>query len=93
MKTKYLEFTTEFPANRETLTELLNHNVCVVKFTKVNGEIREMPCTLSADHLPARDLKESRIRREPETSLSVWCTDQNAWRSFRLDNVISIRVE
>jgi hypothetical protein len=90
---KYLEFTPESPASRDTLVQLLTHNVCTVKFTKVNGEMREMPCTLSAEHLPPRDLKESPERKEPHTSLSVWCMDKSAWRSFRIDNVISVSVQ
>jgi cell wall-associated NlpC family hydrolase len=37
---------------QEELHTLLVNNECVVTFTKVNGEKREMPCTLRSDIVP-----------------------------------------
>ena len=36
----------------ETLRTLLLENECIVEFTKVNGEVRSMPCTLKAEVIP-----------------------------------------
>lgn len=36
----------------EQLSELLHTGECVVEFTKVNGEVRSMPCTLKAEFIP-----------------------------------------
>jgi hypothetical protein len=39
--------------NREIRT-MLHHGVCEITFTKVNGELRTMPCTLDESLLPAK---------------------------------------
>lgn len=74
--------------NRE-IRHLLAEHVCEVTFTKVNGEVRTMPCTLKPDAMP--EFKES--TREPKVeTLSVWCTDKNEWRAFKVANVTEVRV-
>lgn len=75
---------------QEIIEALATHN-CVVKFTKVNGEVREMPCTLREDIVPKFERKTD---KEPNPNvLSVWCTDKNAWRSFRIDSVQELRID
>ena len=76
--------------NRE-IRSMLHHGVCEVTFTKVNGEVRTMPCTLDSTLLPPQPLKEFHETRlyKPET-LSVWCLDKMEWRSFRVANVTKI---
>lgn len=39
--------------NRE-IRSMLHHGVCEVTFTKVNGEVRTMPCTLDESLLPVK---------------------------------------
>ena len=78
---------------RDELIKMLNTGICEVTFTKVNGEQRVMPCTLQGDLLPVvsvEKLKEDRRPSNPD-NLSVWCTDKNEWRSFRVANVTSVR--
>jgi len=81
---------------REQLLEVLKSNTCVVTFTKVNGEVRNMPCTLRQDIVPPRVLSEDKIaapaRKLNTDVLSVWCTDKNEWRSFRLDSITNVEV-
>lgn len=88
---------------RNMLTELLRHNVCNVTFTKVNGEERVMPCTLSEDIVPPApvhitntdnpiDFPKAKKKVNPET-MSVWCLDKLEWRSFRVMNVTQIEVQ
>ena len=76
--------------NRE-IRLILHHGVCEITFTKVNGEVRTMPCTLDSALLPPQPLKEFHETRlyKPET-LSVWCLDKMEWRSFRVANVTRI---
>ena len=76
--------------NRE-IRSMLHHGVCEVTFTKVNGDVRTMPCTLDSTLLPPQPLKEFHETRlyKPET-LSVWCLDKMEWRSFRVANVTRI---
>jgi hypothetical protein len=76
---------------REELQQLLRTTVCEVTFTKVNGETRTMPCTLKEDLLPTRTNTES-AKSLPASNISVWCTDKNEWRSFRVTNVTEVRV-
>lgn len=78
---------------RKEIIEYLRGGVCEVTFNKVNGERRVMPCTLKADLLPARDQKDltfQTLKESKSDAISVWCTDANGWRSFKLSNFISI---
>jgi hypothetical protein len=88
----------------EALRTLLLENECIVEFTKVNGEVRSMPCTLKAvlipDPIPAPHFTNTdnpvdfpKVKKENTDVMSVWCTDKQAWRSFRIANVISAKVK
>jgi hypothetical protein len=75
------------------IQKLLWEHQCEVTFTKVDGSVRTMPCTLKAEALPARDatkLHETRLLNHK--TLSAWCLDKSEWRSFRTENVTHIRV-
>lgn len=76
--------------NRE-IRHLLAHGVCEVTFTKVDGSVRVMPCTLDPLLLPPMPVLEGKITRpsKPDT-VSAWCTDKMEWRSFRVANVQKI---
>lgn len=78
--------------NKESIVNLLQENICEVSFTKVNGETRVMPCTLREDILPKVEKVSSTPKKKNDSVLSVWVTDINQWRSFRVDNVTNIRV-
>ena len=78
---------------RNELIEALSAHKCIVKFTKVNGEVREMPCTLREDIVPKYEHKTERSKKPNDQTLSVWCTDVNAWRSFRVDSVQELRLD
>jgi hypothetical protein len=81
---------------KEELLEELKYRICEITFTKVNGEIRTMPCTLRADIIPtppADVASKSTIKRhEIQNVISVWCIDKQAWRSFRVDNVTDVKI-
>ena len=84
----------------ETLHTLLLENECVVEFTKVNGEVRAMPCTLDPTIIPPapepKVLVEGevpKVKKENPNVMNVWCTDKKEWRSFRIANVISAKVK
>jgi hypothetical protein len=75
---------------RDEIVTMLQSGVCQVTFTKVNGELRKMPCTLRSDLLPSIDppnINENKTRKTNTDNLSVWCTDKNEWRSFKIANV------
>lgn len=77
---------------RDAIMQMLQEGVCEVTFTKVDGETRVMPCTLDTSLMPARTVTESSAvqRSFKPSTLSVWCTDQNEWRSFRVSNVTRV---
>lgn len=79
--------------NREQIVEQLKNNVCEVTFTKVNGDKRVMPCTLREDMLPPVVKEDVNAdRKVNEKTVSVWVTDANGWRSFRVDSVLELKV-
>ena len=84
---------------REQLSELLHTGECMVEFTKVNGEVRSMPCTLKAELIPPAPVKVlaegevPKVKKENPEIMSVWCLDKKEWRSFRIANVISAKVK
>lgn len=85
------EHTDDLLTRNQEIANMLRTGVCEVTFTKVNGELRTMPCTLDPMLLPPQPLKEFHETRvfKPET-LSVWCLDKMEWRSFRVANVTKI---
>jgi hypothetical protein len=84
---------------REQLSELLHTGECVVEFTKVNGEVRIMPCTLRTELIPPAPVKVlaegevPKVKKENSEIMSVWCLDKKEWRSFRIANVISAKAK
>ena len=80
---------------RNEIIEALTLNKCIVKFTKVNGEVREMPCTLREDLVPKYERKTPAKDATGKTPnvLSVWCLDKQEWRSFRVDNLLELRID
>ena len=84
---------TDIKSRWHEIFHLLGQHQCEVTFTKVDGSQRVMPCTLKSELLPARELTEHHSTRAINyTTLSVWCLDQSAWRSFKVANVTHIRV-
>lgn len=79
---------------REELAEKLKTGVYNVKFTKVDGTERVMPCTLVESYLPPAKAEDpmslKKVREISPEVMSAWCTDANGWRSFRVANVLSI---
>jgi hypothetical protein len=82
--------------DRNILLEALKNHECTVTFTKVNGETRVMPCTLKEDiiPIPPADVASKSVvkRHENQNVVSVWCLDKKEWRSFRIDNVVDLKI-
>lgn len=78
-------------ARTKLLNEFLHEGVCEVTFTKIDGSVRVMPCTLNSALLPAKPVTESTAKKKSNPdNLSVWCTDKSEWRSFRIANVTKL---
>lgn len=80
--------------SEQEILDLLNQSVCEVTFKKVDGEVRVMQCTLKADLLPIKPLLSedtvTKTRAKPPGVVSAWSLDRSDWRSFRVNNVISV---
>jgi hypothetical protein len=79
---------------KQEILQTLREGICEVTFIKVNGEARIMPCTLREDLLPAREQKSLTfdvLRERKGDAISVWCTDAQAWRSFKLSKLTGIK--
>ena len=69
---------------------------CRVIFTKLNGEERNMICTLKDDVIPkaTKDpITQKKVRDLNEEVLAVWDVNKEGWRSFRISNVVSFVCE
>jgi hypothetical protein len=73
--------------NIEKMILDLREFVCVVNFTKVDGSLREMKCTLKSEMLPTL-VKSDKQRKKNEDVIAVFDLDEEAWKSFRKENVI-----
>lgn len=77
---------------------LLHENICVVVFTKKNGEERTMRCTLKKEAIDAVAAAKGgkatdRIVSVPDHQVRVVDLDKNDWRSFDVDSVITFTIE
>lgn len=80
--------------SKNDLKEHLSRSVAEITFTKTDGSIREMRCTLMSDYLPEKQIEETVRhvpRRENDSVLAVWDIDNQDWRSFRLDSITDIQ--
>ena len=81
---------------RNDLEKLLEQNVLVVDFTKLDGDKRIMTCTLREDIKPAATKKDpmsqKAVRKVSDAVVSVWDVNAKGWRSFRYDRVNAVDV-
>lgn len=77
----------------EDMFTTLATNICRVKFTKVNGEERDMTCTRNLERVPM-DMrpKGENEADELKTTIRVFDTKAQGWRSFRVDSVKEFEV-
>ena len=64
------------------IVELLRSGIVLVEFTKTDGSVKQMRCTLHASVLPPP--KPGASAKEPKPDLIVcWSVDAEGWRSFK----------
>jgi hypothetical protein len=76
---------------RQEMVEQLRTGLCNVKFTKVNGDTRDMTCTLVEDSIPleARPKTDDEGVQATLSVIKVYDVKAEGWRSFKVDNVTS----
>lgn len=58
-----------------------------ISFTKRDGSIRNMRCTLIQSKIPAEKIPKSETPSSTETVVRVFDLDKQDWRSFRWDSL------
>ena len=80
---------------KEDLKKLLLEHILSVTFTKKDGTERTMLCTLKAEHLPVvekhEDDEAKKDKKQSDTNVAVWDLEKKAWRSFKIDSVVSYK--
>jgi|TARA_R110001632_G_scaffold64118_2_gene152707 hypothetical protein len=78
---------------RNEMIEQLQVQKCRVVFKKINGEERDMVCTLMETILPKAKkedpLTQKKVRAINEETIVAWDVGKDAFRSFRVENVVS----
>jgi hypothetical protein len=77
---------------KSELIKLLIEDIYTIKFTKVDGTVRDMNCTLKESILPKLEEPTTRKKKPNDNVLPVWDLDNKQWRSFRVDSIISYTV-
>jgi len=79
---------------KEELYNLLEENILVVDFTKLNGDKRVMTCTLREDIKPKATkedtISQKKVRETSDKVVSVWDVKAEGWRSFRYDRLNAV---
>ena len=80
--------------SRQALLDSLKSNIMVVTFRKVNGDIRDLTCTLQPEYWPVatKSTATTRSRVANDEVICVWDLVDEAWKSFRVDSVIKFVV-
>jgi hypothetical protein len=78
------------------LKALLEQNVVVVDFTKLNGDKRVMTCTLREDIKPRATktdtMSQKKVREVSDAVVGVWDVNAKGWRSFRYERINSVNI-
>jgi len=82
---------------KDLITKALHNSAydsVTVTFTKKNGDVRDMKCTLREEKIPAEHVPSSANGTyDKDTVRRVFDLDKQAWRSFRWDSVIKFDCE
>ena len=83
-------------AYKDGIIANLKERTCEVTFTKKNGDVRVMQCTLMEIVLPAakkdEPLTQKKVRAVNEEVCVVYDVNAPGWRSFRWDSVTDFKL-
>ena len=78
------------------LIAALKSSVVSVKFTKADGTVRDMKCTLYKDSIVGlekpKQLKMALAEIGEHDAYTVWDIENQSWRKFKVDSVIAWEV-
>lgn len=80
--------------NIEQVQQSLKTSILNIEFNKINGENRKIRATLMESYLPTlSQSEEEKSHRVPNPNLvTVWSIDDNGWRSFLKENLVSAEI-
>lgn len=71
------------------LKQALTESTVRVEFTKLDGTHRSMLCTKNASSIPSAAMPTGSGKKENDTVISVYDLEKSAWRSIKIDNILS----
>jgi len=74
---------------KESIRSQLQQTVMKVEFTKTDGNVREMICTLQESFSWPYEKKTDKVKPENNDVIAVWDIEKQSWRSFRIDSILS----
>lgn len=78
---------------RSWLISHLKMGPVTVTFTKKDGDLRVMNCTLQPELLPPQTTVKESTKKENTNNISVFDLNKNEWRSFVVKNIKRIEFE
>lgn len=73
---------------KDAIREAARAGVIDVQFTKKDGSLREMRCSLQEQYLPSLMGDAETTTKDNPDVLAVWDLEAKGWRSFRIDSVL-----
>lgn len=67
----------------------LTESTVRVEFTKLDGSHRSMLCTKNATAIPSAAMPTGSNKKPNDTVISVYDLEKSAWRSIKIDNILS----
>ena len=78
--------------SQNEILEALKNGILNVEFTKKDGSLRKLICTLSEDRIPADKKPKGTGHTKNDAVLPVFDMENNSWRSFRWDSIQKIDI-
>ena len=80
-------------SDKDTVKSLLREGESVITFEKADGSIREMRCTLDEGKIPVASLpkQSGKVRATNDEVQPVFDLDNQHWKSFRWDSLVSFK--
>jgi hypothetical protein len=75
---------------KDWLRGLLKTNTVEIVFTKKDGSMREMKCTLMEDKIPDAVKPKGSSKTQNRDSIAVFDLVKQEWRSFRFDSITTL---
>lgn len=85
--------TVEVAFDKAVVEAQLASGLSRVQFYKISGEIREMVCTRDMTIVPEDKRPSTEGKAKATSTVTVYDVEDNAWKSFVLENLICIDKE